>query len=70
MRPLIAGNWKLHGLRADLRQLELLAAWAQKVRPEIDVLVCPPATLIRDAARMAEGRLEIGGQDCPPDVSG
>ena len=70
MRPLIAGNWKMHGLRADLRQLELVAAWAQKVRPEIDVLVCPPTTLIREAARVAEGRLEIGGQDCHPDVSG
>ena len=70
MRPLIAGNWKMHGLRADLRQLELVAAWARKVRPEIDVLVCPPATLIREATRIAEGSLEIGGQDCHPDVSG
>jgi triosephosphate isomerase len=70
MRPLIAGNWKMHGLRADLRQIEALAAWSQKVRPAIDVLVCPPATLIREVARMVEGRFEIGGQDCHSDVSG
>ena len=70
MRPLIAGNWKMHGLRADLQKIELVAAWAQKFESAIDVLVCPPATLIRDATRIAEGRLEIGGQDCHPEASG
>ena len=49
MRPLIAGNWKLHGHRVDLQKVELVAAWAQKVRPAIDVLLCPPATLIVEA---------------------
>ena len=70
MRPLIAGNWKMHGLRADLHKIELVAAWMQKVRPAIDVLVCPPTTLVLMAARMAESRIEIGGQNCDADVSG
>jgi triosephosphate isomerase len=70
MRPLIAGNWKMHGLRADLREIRSLAAWDEKARPEIDILVCPPATLIREAARVAEGRLAIGGQDCVAEVCG
>ena len=60
----------MHGLRADLHKIELVAAWTQKVRPPIDVLVCPPATLVLMAARMAEGRIEIGGQNCDADVSG
>jgi triosephosphate isomerase (TIM) len=60
----------MHGLRADLQRIESVAGWVQKLRPAIDVLVCPPATLIREAARIAEGRLKIGGQDCSPDVSG
>jgi triosephosphate isomerase len=70
MRPLIVGNWKMNGLRADLDKIELVAAWTQKVRPAIDVLVCPPATLILMAARIADGRLGIGGQDCHSDISG
>jgi triosephosphate isomerase len=70
MRPLIAGNWKMHGLRADLHEIEAVAAWMQKARRAIDALVCPPTTLIREATRIAEGRLEIGAQDCHPEVSG
>ena len=70
MRPLIAGNWKMHGLNVDLHKIELVAGWAQKFESLIDALICPPTTLIRDAARIAEGRLEIGGQDCHSEVSG
>ncbi len=67
MRPLIVGNWKMHGLRADLAQIESIAA---NLQPEIDILVCPPATLIAEAARIANGRIAIGGQDCHADASG
>ena len=70
MRPLIAGNWKMHGLRSDLQKIDSAAAWALKTQPAIDIFVCPPATLIREAGRIAEGRLAIGAQDCAPDVSG
>lgn len=70
MRPLIAGNWKMHGCRSDLYKIDLIAAWALKVRPAIDVLICPPATLIESAATTAAGRLEIGGQNCDADASG
>ena len=46
MRPLSAGNWKMHGLRADLTEIESIAATAVKLQPDVDILVCPPATLI------------------------
>ena len=46
-RPLIAGNWKINGLRAD--GLALAKAVADGVRQagwfDREVLVCPPATL-------------------------
>ena len=70
MRPLIAGNWKMHGLKADLSEIESIAAVAAKTQPQVDILICPPATLLAAAARTAAGRIAVGGQDCHPDASG
>jgi len=67
MRHLIVGNWKMHGLRADLAVIESIAA---KLLPDIDILICPPATLIAEAARIAGGRIAIGGQDCHANPAG
>ena len=33
MRPLIAGNWKMHGLKAELHEIESIAAVAARVSP-------------------------------------
>ncbi len=65
MRKLVAGNWKMNGLRADLA--EIAALRAAHPAPGCDVLVCPPATLI---AAMAATGIPTGGQDCHPRVSG
>jgi len=70
MRPLIAGNWKMHGLRADLTEIESIASMAAAVQADVEILVCPPATLVAAAARIAGGRIAIGGQDCHAEVSG
>ena len=66
MRSLIAGNWKMNGLRADsLERLQALQAMAAKAAPGCDVLVCPPATLIGDAVAALKGApITVGGQDC------
>ncbi|RRH76888.1 triose-phosphate isomerase [Falsigemmobacter faecalis] len=67
-RRLAAGNWKMHGLRADLAQVEALCAAPQ---PEhCDVLLCLPATLIDRAARLAQGRIGLGGEDCHANTHG
>jgi triosephosphate isomerase len=70
MRPLIAGNWKMHGLRAELHEIESIAALATRAPPHVAILVCPPASLLAAAARTAGGRIAIGGQDCHPEASG
>jgi triosephosphate isomerase len=70
MRALIAGNWKMHGLNADLREIEAIAALAARTQPHVDILICPPATLLAAAARTAGGRIAVGGQDCHPEASG
>src|ERR671910_1128367 len=71
-RPLVAGNWKMNGLRASTRVLEDVAAgYTPGLRGKAELLVCPPATLIRDFARAALGsRVAVGGQDCHAKASG
>jgi triosephosphate isomerase (TIM) len=69
MRPLIAGNWKMHGLRAELHEIESIAAVATRAQPHVDILICPPASLLAAAARTAGGRIAVGGQDCDPEAS-
>ena len=66
IRPLVAGNWKMHGLKAQLAEAEAIrSALAEQVPHGVDVLLCPPATLIAPLAGIAEGsRLAVGAQDC------
>jgi triosephosphate isomerase (TIM) len=72
IRPLIAGNWKMNGLRSSMAEFEAMLAGASKVAAKADLLVCPPATLIAAfAAKLAGSKgLAIGGQDCHPKPSG
>ena len=71
-RPLVAGNWKMNGLRASTKVLEAVAAgYTPGLRGKVELLVCPPATLIQHFARTALGsRVAIGGQDCHAKESG
>jgi triosephosphate isomerase (TIM) len=72
IRPLIAGNWKMNGLRASVAEFEAMLAGAPQVAAKADLLVCPPATLIAGFAEKARGSktLAIGAQDCHPKLSG
>ena len=71
IRPLIAGNWKMNGLRASAAEFEAMLAGAAGVAAKADLLVCPPATLIAAFAEKARGSsLAIGAQDCHPKASG
>src|ERR1700736_615903 len=70
IRPLIAGNWKMNGLKASTGEFEAMLAGASQVASKADLLVCPPATLIAAFAEKSHGRLAIGGQDCHPEPSG
>ena len=70
MRPLVAGNWKMHGLKVQLGEIRALAASVAAAPLDIDILICPPSTLIGRAVEAADGRLAIGGQDCHAKISG
>jgi len=72
IRPLIAGNWKMNGLKASLAEFEAMLAGAPGLAAKADLLVCPPATLIASFAEQARGSktLAVGAQDCHPKASG
>ena len=70
-RPLVAGNWKMNGLTTSLAELDRMIAAAPRLAPKVDLMVCPPATLMAAcAARAAGSALAIGGQDCHAEASG
>lgn len=69
LTPLVAGNWKMNGLRASLAELDKLKAGLGSARAE--VAICPPATILAAAVARADGSpISIGGQDCHPGMSG
>src|SRR5580765_3967472 len=71
IRPLIAGNWKMNGLKSSLAEFEAMIAGAGTLAGKADLLVCPPATLIAGFADRAKGsKLAVGAQDCHPKASG
>ena len=71
IRPLIAGNWKMNGLKSALGEFEAMIAGAGALAGKADLLVCPPATLIAGFADKALGsKLTVGAQDCHAKASG
>ncbi|MFC7332055.1 triose-phosphate isomerase [Rhodocista pekingensis] len=66
-RPLIAGNWKMNGLRADGTALarDLAGRLTAAGAAGFDLLVCPPATLLHAVGEVLAGSgVALGGQDC------
>ncbi len=73
VRPLVAGNWKMNGLKASLGEI---AAMGEAARAggagAAELAVCPPATLDQPGGRLCSptSALAVGGQDCHPKGSG
>ena len=69
--PIVAGNWKMNGLSASLAQIEAMAqGYDAPLKSSVELLICPPATLVGAAIATAAGRFSIGGQDCHQKASG
>jgi triosephosphate isomerase len=71
-RPIVAGNWKMNGLRAAARALAADVELASGGVPAVDLVVCPPSvhiTEVEEQVRAAAGkegrgpRVAIGGQN-------
>ena len=72
VRPLVAGNWKMNGLAGSLAEIDAMRRAADAGESgAAELLVCPPATLIAQAAwRIKGGELSLGAQDCSIEPSG
>lgn len=73
IRPLVAGNWKMNGLKAAAGEIEALRTAFSGPLAGIaaDVMIAPPATLIGELGGAAAGSpIQLAGQDCHPKASG
>jgi triosephosphate isomerase len=69
-RPLVAGNWKMNGLKGSAGELGKMIERAGEAG-QADLMICPPATLVAQLAAAAAGsKVSIGGQDCHAEASG
>jgi triosephosphate isomerase len=63
-RPVVAGNWKMHGSRSSNKSLLTDLERGLKAEWPIDVVVFPPYVYLDDAARTLEGgQIALGAQD-------
>jgi triosephosphate isomerase (TIM) len=71
LRPLVAGNWKMNGLAISEGEFTKIVNGAAALAAKVDLMICPPATLIAGFAAAAHGSsVAIGGQDCHAERSG
>ncbi|MBV8910168.1 MAG: triose-phosphate isomerase [Gammaproteobacteria bacterium] len=69
--PIVAGNWKMHGSRAETARLieELLAR--APPRPAAACIVCPPFVYLHEAARLLrDSQFSLGAQDVCAEAQG
>lgn len=70
-RPLVAGNWKMNGLKLSASELDRIMQGGGELSRSVDLMICPPATLLMTFAGVALGStLQIGAQDCHQKPSG
>lgn len=71
IRPLVAGNWKMNGLAASLKEAATVKDALSQGAAPADVLICPPATLLAQMAYATRGSaILLGAQDCHETASG
>ncbi len=73
---LVVGNWKMNGLLDDSKQrisqtLSFIKKHKKEMLDNVDVIICPPATLLSTVHEMTSKHLLfLGGQDCHTNMAG
>ena len=72
VRPLVAGNWKMNGVKRVARRnrRDARVAVSQGEAGVAEIAVCPPATLIAPRGDRRRAPIALGGQDCHAEPSG
>jgi triosephosphate isomerase len=69
-RPFVAGNWKMNGLRSSAAEMIRIVQGARALTA-VDLMICPPATLLGLFASIVEGSpVRLGAQDCHTQSNG
>ena len=65
-RNLVAGNWKMHGSRAENARADRGASWLSgAARENVDCVVCPPFVYLEEVARLLrDAALSSGRRTC------
>ena len=73
-RRLLAGNWKMNGLKAALGEAMAVKeglSSSQSASTSTEIVICPPATLLMVMAEVLKGgQIGFGGQDCHVNANG
>ena len=64
MRKIVAGNWKMNGTSKNLSEIKISDEF---VRSEVEIIVCPPYTLLSAAKELAKN-INIGAQNLHSEV--
>src|SRR5579872_4321605 len=70
-RPIVVGNWKMHGSRAENARLveDLVGQYPSK--PAADCAVCPPLVYLQEVGRLLrDTAIRLGAQDVCADTQG
>jgi triosephosphate isomerase len=72
IKPLVAGNWKMNGLKANQAEFyKMIAGISDDLADAVDAMICAPATLVAALAeKTGGGAMTVGGQDCHAAASG
>ena len=69
-RPFIAGNWKMHGTRAENAELIEACCSGMPVQPDGDIAVCPPFVYLWEVARLLKSSsIAVGAQSTCAEAS-
>jgi len=70
-RPIVAGNWKLHGSRTENARLVEDVMAQLPAKPASQCIVCPPFVYLQEIARLVRGSsVELGAQDVCAETQG
>ncbi|WP_130537085.1 triose-phosphate isomerase [Thiomicrorhabdus indica] len=69
-KPFVAGNWKMHGSKAFVTELNQGLKQQTNSMTEIDIAVCPPALYISQTIAELEGStVKVGAQNIAEEAS-
>ena len=67
MRKIIAGNWKMNGKLENLLEIKKISN--EFARSKIEIIICPPFTLLSVASKIAKN-VYLGAQNLHPESEG